>query len=133
MSASLGHLASAARRKVNGPPEWEACSWRCVGETNDVEVKGGVPVGVYKAGPRKGRQKWDSKSLDVCVISPREVEEEIVRYEADGPCADCFGTGRRWAGWDHVEGTKYVDCTRCDSTGKAPGYTGAFVRFGCRS
>lgn len=108
-----------ARRKLGVGDDWLMHGWEVVGNTDDLIVRGGVPVGLCSRGPRKGRPKWAGKS-DSVVVTRAEERAERLKYEADtGKCHECQGTKETWAGWNCDTGDKYRPCRRCNATGVA--------------
>jgi hypothetical protein len=121
----MKHLNSVAKRKVSGPDEWEWCKWERIGEGNDFVVEGGVPR-LLKSGPRKGEKTWKGVETQKTVVTDAEIKAEHARYEQDtGNCGDCMGSGRVFARWSADNGEDYKPCSRCGSTGKAPGVENA--------
>lgn len=111
-----------ARKKLAVGDDWLMFAWECVNDRRnaDVIVTGGVPVGVYVRGPRKGRPKWDIKTAQRVVVTHQEELAAKHAYEIEtGLCADCFGSRETWAGWNHETGNRYRPCARCAATGKA--------------
>lgn len=110
-------LGVVAARKA-GIEGWEPYKFEKIG-SDAVAVTGGIPR-LLTRGPRKGRKTWDGKGTTEVVTSV-EMELEFKRYEADtGKCGDCLGERRVYAGWHHIEGTRYRPCKRCGESGKAP-------------
>lgn len=67
----------------------------------------------------KADKQWSDPKLMV-VVTDAEEREERLRYEREtGRCANCYGSGRQWAGWHYQEGTKYRPCCACGATGCA--------------
>lgn len=117
---SVNHLLAVARRKVNAPEGWKIGRWEVIGDTRDVLVHGCVP-GVFQRGPRKGQPKFNGITMQACVVTDAEERAEHARYEAEtGLCGDCGGERQVWAGWHHIEGTRYRPCRRCAASGRAP-------------
>lgn len=113
-------VEEVAKRKLNAPADWRMFAWELVGKTNDVIITGGVPVGEYKKGPRKGNPKWEMPGEKVVVTRAEEVAEKQAWEASTGHCAECQGTKQQWAGWSNQSGTRYKPCTRCKATGNAP-------------
>lgn len=108
-----------ARRKLGKGDDYHMAGWECVGKTSDLIVSMGPHIGVKTRGPYKGCPKWGV--IDKCVVSQSEEQAEKLRYEADtGTCSGCCGHKVVWAGWNHITGSKYRDCRRCNATGVAP-------------
>jgi hypothetical protein len=115
---SADHLSSAARRKLNKPDGWQVVRWEAIGDTDDLLIGGGVPVGIYQRGPRKGRPKF-APPFDQCVITKAELLTERLRFEADtGKCYACEN-GQEWAGWSRDDGNRFRTCRRCNGSGTA--------------
>ena len=85
-----------------------------------VLLKGSVPVGTYRSGPRKGRTKWPPKQpSDAVWMTDSDVEETKRLWCVEtGLCGKCCGSGREYVGWNKIEGDKRNPCTDCDATGK---------------
>lgn len=107
-----------ARRKLGALPDgWEVCRWSRIG-TDAVLYEGGVPT-VIQRGPNKGKKRWRGP-VQSAVVTDAEEWAERARYEREtGRCANCYGSGRQWAGWHYQEGTKYRPCRACGATGCA--------------
>ncbi|WMC11709.1 hypothetical protein PU634_04920 [Oceanimonas pelagia] len=116
----LNFIEEAARKKLAAPAGWAMSGWERVGDTNDLIVKGGIPYTV-KSGTNKGRRSWQGVKLDRAAVTEAETRQAKLDYERDtGNCAVCQGSGKAWAGWDHIDGNRYEPCQRCGATGKAP-------------
>lgn len=116
----MNFTEEVARKKLSKGADWQMTGWECVGETSDLIVRGAVPVGEFKSGPRKGRAKF-AKPFDSCVVTEAEAKAAAVAWEAEtGKCSKCQGTGQELAGWRAGEGNKYRDCRRCSATGNKP-------------
>lgn len=111
------HMNTIAAKKA-GIEGWEPYRWEKIAR-DAIAVTGGIPR-LLTRGPRKGKKTWDGKGTTE-VVTYAEMEMEFKRYEEEtGKCGDCLGEGREFAGWHHIEGTKYRPCRRCNETGKAP-------------
>jgi hypothetical protein len=54
------------------------------------------------------------------VVTDADVKAEYARYEEEtGNCGDCYGKGKKVAGWHHIEGARYKPCVKCGETGTA--------------
>lgn len=83
-------------------------------------VTGGVPDGVYKRGPRKGRPKCDIKAATRVVVTDEECVADEQRWEAENEkCHACWGEGKTIASTG-PDGRTYRECRRCKGTGKPP-------------
>jgi hypothetical protein len=113
---SIEDVMTFAKSKV-GIDGWVAYTWEACGD--DSLVTGDVPSGIYRSGPRKGKQKFTGPGRKV-VVTRQEMQAKATAYESDtGKCWDCKGTGQVWAGWSKTDGTRYRDCQRCNATGNA--------------
>ena len=116
----MNFCEEVARKKLNKGSDWLMTGWECVGDTRDLIVRGAVPVGTYKSGPRKGRNKF-SPPFDSCVVTHAEEVAQAEAWEAEtGKCSNCEGRGQEWAGWSADSGNRYRDCRRCGATGNKP-------------
>ena len=107
-----------ARKKLGASSAWLMHGWEAVGK-NDLIVSGGVPVGTYTRGPRKGRPKWVGKSDKVVVTAAEQHAEKAAFEQETGNCAECQGTKETWAGWNCETGNRYRPCAKCAATGLA--------------
>lgn len=115
MSKKIHHMDAVAIRKA-GIEGWEPFKFQLVGE--DSLITGGIPR-LLKSGPRKGRKTWDGKGTSV-VVTRSEVEAEAARYAAEtGNCSKCYGEGKVFKSWNHIEGTKHKECPNCKGSGRA--------------
>lgn len=114
--SKIQHMDVVAIAK-SGVEGWEPFKYEMIGK--DSLITGGVPR-ILTKGPRKGRKTWDGAGTAV-VVTKDEVEAEAARYTAEtGNCATCYGEGKVFASWHHIEGTTYRECNVCTGTGKAP-------------
>lgn len=110
------HRIEVAKRKA-GIAGWEPYEFECIG-SDAVALTGGVPR-LLKRGPRKGKQTWDGKGTTE-VVTQSELKTEQDRYESQtGKCGKCMGSGKLYAGWNSVDGTKYRTCNPCGGSGTA--------------
>jgi len=115
---NLNFVEEVARKKLGAPAGWQMHGWEVIGKS-DLIVRGGVPVGTYARGPRKGRPKWVGKGDRVVVTQAEERAEKAAYEHATGKCAECQGSKETWAGWHHERGTSYRPCRKCGATGLA--------------
>lgn len=117
---SESFMALAGRKKLpNAPEGFEFFSWRCIGDTDSVLMRGGVPR-LLKSGKRKGEKTWSGCVVIECVVNTSEIEAERQAFVAmTGKCGECQGTAKRWAGWHHERGHSYRECRSCGGTGKS--------------
>lgn len=93
--------------------------WKATDDGGSI-LEGG-PTRIVTRGPRKGRRSFVDKGRLTTIIVTRN-EEDAVRAEYEretGHCSACLGSGREFAKWDHVTGTWFRTCKKCDGTGKA--------------
>jgi hypothetical protein len=108
-------------------PDWEIYSWKANGGERKIPgafvvVEGGVYKEKITKGKRKGRTNY-SKPEPGSKMTFSIVADELDKFKAEwsartGKCANCYGTGKEWDGWDHIEGTRYRGCMKCKETGK---------------
>jgi len=116
----IGHRERIALRKIGDQPGFQWYEWEAIGneKTRDVLMTGCVVTRTYQRGPRKGQPVYDGLKQRV-VVTGAEIEAERTRYEAEtGKCAECMGSARVVAGWDHITGAAYRPCRVCKATGK---------------
>lgn len=108
-----------------GQPEgWQWYRLQGIGdgrENGAVLLKGGVPNGTFKSGPRKGEINW-AKATHVAevVITFADIGNRCMRWEVEtGSCFNCGGDGSETAGWSAEAGHEARKCSRCNGTGKA--------------
>lgn len=112
-----------AKSKVSDP-KWEPFSFKAVGDrdTGGVLIVGAEPR-IITRGPRKGQMSWRHirKGDEIeTFVAESEVRAAERAYETEtGNCYECGGGGQQWDGWDHIKGTKYRTCSRCNGTGNA--------------
>lgn len=110
-----------AATKMTGIEGWQAHTWSaCVGGSI---VKGCVPSGIYRSGPRKGHPKFKPGVAGTdrqVIVSEAQLAANAAEYEKSGKCWDCKGERQTWCGWSKDKGHSYRDCTRCGATGAAP-------------
>lgn len=117
MESQPTHLEVAGLRKLGNPEGFKFYRYEVLDDESFL-LTGCVPSGTYTRGPRKGRPKYDGPARRV-TVNHAELKAERARYEAEtGLCWDCRGEKRVVNGWTRVEGTTYVPCRECDSTGK---------------
>jgi hypothetical protein len=112
--AAVDHRATVANRKIGVIPNFLWHSWECL-DTADgsVLMTGCVSSGLVTKGPRKGRPRYDGEPKRV-VVTDGELLTEKARYECEeGKCSECGGDGQEFAGWNHITGTRWRECTRC--------------------
>ena len=109
-----------AVRVHNMPDGWRRCSVDCHKKPEDfIEVRGAIPVGVMKSGPRKGSAKWP-KELQTLWMRRRNMDRTQIEWESEtGQCFKCQGSGQEYRGWSRVEGEIHGPCSRCNATGKS--------------
>ena len=113
----------AAREIYNLPADWEPFRWQAKGdgETRYVELEGGIFKTLYRSGPRKGKinyRKPEPGTSAMVSIPEKAFKEWKASWEAEtGHCANCYGSGWEFAGWDHKKGQAHRKCTACDGTG----------------
>jgi hypothetical protein len=114
---SINDVMDIAAKK-SGVKGWIAYSWERCGP--DSIVTGGVPVGAYKSGPRKGEPRFRGPGNKI-VVSRAEMEATAAAYESEtGNCWNCYGTGQLPVGWNKADGMSHGTCTRCGGSGIAP-------------
>ena len=112
-------LNAIAKKKVNGRNGWKWFSWKCIGKTRDLLVKGGLPR-IIASGPRKGGDNWRGVPADECVVTEGELDAAIKTYQSEtGNCYQCFGSGQSFSRWHHIKGISFRACTACNATGDA--------------
>ena len=97
--------------------------WTMVDHTTDHVIRVGFNcvVGMFKSGPRKGKEKYGDRI--VYTISPGELEAEKARYEKEtGKCHRCLGVGSALVGWSRDTGERFGPCRDCNATGRATIY-----------
>lgn len=118
---SFSDAGLVARESV-GIQDWEAYRFESV--ANGVIVTGCVPHGTYSRGKYKGKPRFDhpkaAHRLRVAVSNAEIVAFALRSERETGKCWECNGTGRAYAGWNHLTGVKHRDCSRCSATGAAP-------------
>ncbi len=115
------HMAEHARELLGMPPDWQVYRWEVKGA--GVHIEGAVANEKFLRGPRKGHTNWakKDKATEAGITISNDVHRVWLRdWEIKtGHCHKCGGTSEEWAGWDHIEGTKYRPCQRCAATGNA--------------
>lgn len=108
--------------RVHGMPEdWRWCQLDGHDKPEDfIEVKGSIPIGQFKSGPRKGRTKWP-KELQTIWMRRREIDRVRDDWESENhTCHKCEGSGEECYGFSKHQGRKMRTCQRCNGTGKPP-------------
>jgi hypothetical protein len=115
---SIKDCMSIAEAKA-GVEGWQGYRWQAA--QDDCIVTGCVPAGIYLRGTRKGQPRYShpkAKDRKQVVVSKAEMLQEAQKYETEtGKCWDCKGTGQRYAGWHHIDGTRFRPCVRCSEKG----------------
>jgi hypothetical protein len=115
-----------AEKHRSVPPGWrwfrvQTLNHQAPRDQQTVLMEGGVAPKKTR-GKYAGRPDWKArdKSLDrTLALTFAELEQFQRDWETEtGKCAQCYGTGRGWAGWSSAEGDRYADCRPCDATGK---------------
>ena len=113
------HHDTVARRKIGPQPElfgWYA--FQVVGDA--IMFTGCVSTGRATKGKRKGRLRYDGPKI-VAIVTDLEAKQEYERFEREeGECGECMGTGRVFASWHHIDGTKYATCRKCNGKNSVP-------------
>jgi len=111
MTASLGIWAPRIAEQFYGG-DWKWCGLEVKGD--DIEVK---------LRESTDRKKWGKITRKI-IVSQQQCDEAALAYEQEtGACSRCIGhPGQEIAGWSKDAGTKYRECPRCKSTGKANHY-----------
>ncbi|GAB3305762.1 hypothetical protein [Luteimonas notoginsengisoli] len=125
--SEINFVEQVARQKLGVGNDWLMYAWEVVGELEhaDLIVTGGVPVGLFQRGPRKGRPKWDRKLSQRVVVTRAEERAALLAFEAStGKCSGCQGSGEQWAGWSAESGNRTRPCRRCQASGVAPALEG---------
>lgn len=115
-----------AERKRGMPVGWGWFSIKLVdSSTGAALLKGAVCTAVFQRGPQKGQKNWSKRDRSTereLVITEAELAAMRLEWEAEtGRCFVCGGSGQQFASWSATAGTKTEPCTRCRSTGRAPG------------
>ena len=106
---------TAARKKLDAPPEWEWYGLKVIGEAGDTLVEGGIPND-----GRKGSGRWRGVKGQTCVVTRDEVSAVRAEYEREtGNCADCAGSGKTVKSVSVADGVAYRPCSRCEGSGNA--------------
>lgn len=115
-----------ARRQHDLPSDFQFCRWKMVPDRvwDHMQIEGGVPIGRYTRGPRKGMYKWSPRNKDTTrrmfLFSVETIKAFAIQWEAEtGKCRHCLGDGKCVTGWKRGEGTTYEPCGTCKGTGKA--------------
>ena len=119
-----------AREQMDLPSEWQVYLWEAIGwrtgsgKSQGALLTGAVPDRLITRGKRKGQPNWrklkPGTKATVAVLDDA-FDVWLLGWErATDACYKCAGSGRVFASWDHIEGTRYRDCRRCNATGNAP-------------
>ena len=110
-----------AEKRYNVPSGWKWCFLNVHNIPKEyVEVKGAVPIGVYKSGPAKGRPKFP-RTADLLTIWMKQTDIDAVAIEWESEndaCHKCEGKGESQFSWSRTDGSQYRKCTHCNGTGK---------------
>lgn len=110
------HMDAVAIHK-SGVEGWEPFRYQAAGE--DSVITGGVPRLLLR-GPRKNKRTWDGCKESSVVVTRAEIDAEAARYTTEtGNCAHCYGDGKVFQSWDHIDGTTYRECKTCKGSGRA--------------
>jgi hypothetical protein len=114
------HIESYCRATYGLPDDWQVFALDMGEEFGPrFEVKGCVPAGVYKRGPRKGRTKFAGGTLRT-TLYPGHAEcaawiEDHCR--ARNVCVECDGSKRTlWK--SSAAGIEWRTCRECGGTGE---------------
>jgi hypothetical protein len=112
-----------ARKLYNLPENWQAVSFKALGDPNKTtEIKGWV-CDKYKRGPKKGKTNYHNKLSEpkTVYISCQQYDQCVIDYEKEtGKCIECFGhPGQQWIGWSKDSGNKFRECPECKGSGCA--------------
>lgn len=110
---NMNRMGDYVRAKYGLPEKWECYAFdtKHLSSGDMLEIKGCVPAGVYRSGPRKGCQNW-SKGTDelTTLVDPKDISEWLEKREREtGMCGRCDGTGQEWL----------RTCRRCLGSGKS--------------
>lgn len=113
---NFGFMGLAAFKKLMPTdPSFQFLNWR--GREDGHHLEGG-PTRLITRGKRKGMPTFCGEKVTV-IVQPNEIEAEERAYESStGYCAECVGSGRVFAKWDHKTGTWFRACQKCGGTGK---------------
>lgn len=102
-----------ARRKLGKTNTW---SWYKIEWVGDSAILVGGETALITKGKNKGKKKWDG--ADKVIISEAEYDEAAKQYElSTGKCSSCQGSGQEFKSWNHLTGTDYKTCKRCNGKG----------------
>jgi len=133
------HALTELIRERLGRIDWELQSWRWVGETGPGCDKGihhlvGAVYPPKTKGKYKGTPNWKNPepgTFREVFITPEEATQFVLGFEQKtGSCYKCAlprssnPVGQTFKSWSKDEGVKYVTCSRCQGTGKAPAQEG---------
>jgi hypothetical protein len=115
----FGFTGVAAHKKLTAPDTtFRFLIWEKTDDGGSI-LKGG-PTRIVTRGPRKGRPTFVDKKRTTTIIVTRS-EEDAARAEYErstGYCSFCVGSGREFARWDHLTGSWFRSCQKCNGTGK---------------
>ena len=129
VAGSVATLEMQVRERLN-LPAWQAARWELLGDlkgdhTHQVSrLDGGVYPPISK-GKNQGEPNWrrpEPGTKQTFYITPLEHSTWLLGWERrTGSCSKCFKhPGQEFQSWNHLTGTQYRTCTRCQGTGKAP-------------
>lgn len=133
LHGSVATLEMQVRERLN-LPAWQVATWELLGDVNGPhtsqvnKMTGGVYPLVTK-GKRMGEPAWrrpEPGTKQTLYITPLEHSAWLLAWEKrTGSCSKCFKhPGQEFESWNHLTGTHYRTCTRCQGTGQAPAQEG---------
>jgi hypothetical protein len=119
--------AEHAREILGVGPEWQVSSWKCLdglkntpgAPGNRIRITGSIAPALPD-----GRVAWEYEEKGTrksVTFTNAEHDAWILEWETKTEnCSQCstLHPGQEWMGWDHITGTKYRPCPRCNGTGK---------------
>lgn len=112
------YLNAAARKLAIDQAVWKWTEIREDEKAQSTRCVFAPIVGVYKSGPKKGKQRLNTSASVECLVSDAEMKVERDRFIAEGGCVECSGYGKQWVSWSVEEGNKEETCAVCGGTGK---------------